>query len=364
MLPVGTAEIVFALALQGATPDVQADVALPERPAPAYDGERRVTLDVINDGFATIYDEGYTSGVRVLTRTGPWFDGLAVGPRLGALSRRVVAEYWTFGLAHDIWTPADLTADRVALLDDDRPYAGLLSAESQIDLVLRGGLLAEGYSRLSARLVVGVTGDWSGSESIQRVWHAGLRGITGQDYPKEPQGWDVWEIPETVLVGLRVGGETEVLRVRADGAFGRMTGAPLGTRATVRADCDVGTFRVGCETGLTLRAGWMPELTFDGATPIAESAAPSPVPISAHLIFGTRIGFVAFDALLDGPIGTDSPSASKRLMRARLEAGLLVQLWSAEVAYTYIVETNELSPLPYWAQPMQRMGHIKLSYRW
>jgi len=363
MFPVGTAEVVLALVLQGTTADVPAALDADVGTATARAGERRVTLDVINDGFATIYDEGYTSGVRLLVRTGPWFEGLSLGRWLGG--RRVVAEYWTAGLAHEIWTPADLTADRASLLADDRPYAGMLSADAQVDLVVQGGLLEDGYSRLSARLMVGVTGDWSGSESIQRVWHSGLRQITGQDYPKEPQGWDVYEIPETVLVNLHLGVESEVLRATfAETSVSRLTAAPLGTRAAARASCDVGTFRVGCETGLTLRVGWMPELTLDGATPIVEAAAPTPLPVSAHLLVGTRVGVMAFDALLDGPVGTDSPSASKRIVRARLEVGAIVQLWAAEIAYTYIIETNELSPLPYWAQPYQRMGQIKLTYRW
>lgn len=363
MLPLGTAELLLVLVLQGSGADIHTAHSAPQHPTRAYRGERRFTLDVINDSLATIYDEGYSSGVRLLLRTGPWFEALALSPRLLPSDRRV-AEYWTVGLAHEMWTPADLTADRVSLLDDDRPYAGLLSGEGQVDILIRGGLLDAGYTRLSGRLMVGATGDWSGASSVQKSWHSGLRRITGQDYPKDPQGWQIYQVPNTVVVNLRFGAESEVVRLSSPGDWGRITGAPLGTRATVRADCDLGTFRVGCETGLTLRLGWMPELTFDGATPIVESAAPTPLPISAHLIAGTRIGVVAYDALLDGPLGTDGPTANKRLVRARLEVGGLVQLWAAEIAFMYIIETNELSPLPYWAQPYQRMGHAKISYRW
>lgn len=363
MLALGTAEVLLALVLQGPGADVHAQHFEPETAVRTYGGERRFTLDVINDSIATIYDEGYSSGLRLLLRTGPWFDALALSPHIIPAERRV-AEYWTVGIAHEMWTPADLTADRVSLLQDDRPYAGLVSADTQVDLVLSGGLLDTGYTRLSGRIMVGATGDWSGSASIQRSWHSGLRRITGADYPKDPQGWDIYQVPNTVVVNLRFGIESEVVRVASQGTWGRLMGAPLGTRATIRADCDVGTFRVGCEGGLMLRMGWMPELTFDGATPIVESAQPTPLPISAHMIVGTRLGVVGFDALLDGPIGTDSPTASKRIVRARLEMGLLVQLWATELTYVYIIETNELSPLPYWAQPYQRMGHVKLSYRW
>jgi hypothetical protein len=361
MLPPGTIDAVLLLALTGPGPSltVQAPAAW-RSPAP----ERRFTLDVINDGFATWYDEGYSSGVRLYARGGAPVDALAWGRALGpALRRRLVAEYWTLGLAHDMWTPTDLTADELRYLEGDRPYAGMLSGELGWDLVFHGALTPGGYTRASARLMVGATGDWSLSEPIQTNVHAALRRVTGADYPIDPQGWGIWEVPETVLVNLRLGVESEVLRVSAPSGWSGLTHAPLGARATARSDCELGTFRVGCELGATVRLGWMPELTLDGVTPIVEGDD-APLPISAHLFAGTRMSVVLFDALLDGPLGTDGPTGHRRLVRARLELGAIVQLWALEVAYTYIVETNEQSPLPQWALPLQRMGHVKLSYRY
>ncbi len=364
MLAPGTIDVLLLLALQGSGADVHIDMAPAAQSRLTVQMGRRFTLDLINDGFATIYDEGYSNGIRLLTRTGPWRRSWAVAPHLGPLARRLVAEYWTVGLAHEMWTPADLTADRLSLLADDRPYAGLFSGSGQVDIVLQGGLLDSGYSRLSMGLMSGVTGDWSGSATIQRKWHAGARVLTGQDYPKDPRGWDIYQIPETVLVSLTLGAEADVMRISAPSAWSQWTGAPFGTRASASAECDLGTFRIGCTTGLTVRTGWMPQITLHGATPIMENAGPTHIPVSAHLHMSTKLSVVGYDALLDGPIGTDGPTANKRKVRARLEVGTVVQLWAAEVIYTYILETSELTPLPYWAQPMQRMGHIKLSYRW
>ncbi|MCB9645616.1 MAG: lipid A deacylase LpxR family protein [Deltaproteobacteria bacterium] len=361
MLPPGTIDAVLLLALTGPGPDLAVQTPAPWRsPAP----ERRFTLDTINDGFATWYDEGYSSGVRVLARGGPPIDALALGRALGpGLRRRLVAEYWTGGIAHDIWTPTDLTADEVRFLEGDRPYAGLLSGELSTDLVFRGALTTGGYTRVSAKLMAGVTGKWSLSQPIQKRVHSVLRVFTGAEYPIDPQGWGIYEVPETVLVNLRFGVETEVLRVRAPSGWSGLTHAPLGARATARSDCDLGTFRVGCEIGTMVRMGWMPELTLDGATPIVEGEEAA-LPLNGHVFAGTRMGVVLFDALLDGPIGTDGPTANRRLVRARLEFGFLVQLWDVEASYTYIVETNEQSPLPEYALSFQRMGQVKLSYRY
>lgn len=364
MLAPGTLDVLLLLALQGSGADLHVEMPPAPQSRLTPKKERRFTLDLINDGFATIYDEGYSSGIRLLTRTGPWRQSWALAPLMGPLRDHLVAEYWTAGLAHEMWTPADLSADRLSLLADDRPYAGLLSVTGQVDMVLRGGLLDAGYSRLSLGLMTGVTGDWSGSASIQRKWHEGARVLTGQDYPKDPKGWDIYQIPETVLVGLTVGAEADVMRVSAPSAWSRLTGAPFGTRASALAECDLGTFRVGCTAGLTLRTGWMPEVTLNGGTPIMETAGPTHIPVSAHLHVSTKISVVGYDALLDGPLGTDGPTANKRQVRARFEVGTVLQLWAAEIIYTFVLETSELTPLPYWAQPMQRMGHIKLSYRW
>lgn len=363
MLSSGTAAVLMSLALQGSGAEVRLARPAPER-APAR--ESRVTLDLVNDGFATIYDEGYSSGVRLFYRSGAPFEAWSFGAGLaGLFGARAVDEYWTWGLAHDMWTPADLTTDDPVLLADDRPYAGLLSGEVHTDVVLDRAIAEHGYSRLSAMLMVGVTGDWSFSEPLQTRWHAVLRNFTGKDYPRDPQGWDVYEVPNTVLVGLRLGGETEVARSGGRGAWSGLSQTTFGTRATIRGDCDLGTFRIGCETGLTVRGGWMPELVLDGASPIIEGHEGAALPVNGHFFLSTRIGLAAFDALLDGPIGTDGPRSTgdKRLVRGTLEIGGLLQLWSWELVYSYLFQTHELTPLPAFAVSVQRMGRVRISYR-
>ncbi len=357
MLPNSLAHILLALALQGGGAPLTFKAATQ---APPPEAEHRLTLDLINDGFASIHDEGYSSGIRLLYRIERLRDELSWGRALRRFGVSTVSEHWTFGLAHEIWTPADLSIGVAELLQDDRPYAGMLSGEWYTDLVFQGAIHPGGYTRLSTRLLVGATGDWSFAEPLQRSWHSWVRSLTGEEFPVEPEGWDVYTVPETILVNLRVGTETEVLRSARVSSMPRIQGLPFEARAALRADCDLGTMRIGCEVGMVVRLGWMPQLTFDGASPIVTGADKQD--FSLHLFMNTRLGVVLFDALLDGPLGTDSPTGHRRVDRGHFEIGLLAQLWGLEASYAYIAQTYEQTPLPKIAEPFQQMGHVRLSY--
>lgn len=137
------------------------------------------SLKIENDVIATGSDGHYTNGFELMRSFEPdadhWSRQFAdVLPGWSAAEVDNVA----YRLGHQIYTPNDI--ERAELIEDDRPYAGLLFAGMSIF----SGHQYEGWRSASGlHLDVGIVGPAAGGKKIQRRVHE----VTDSD---EPKGWD------------------------------------------------------------------------------------------------------------------------------------------------------------------------------
>ncbi|MCG6539088.1 lipid A deacylase LpxR family protein [Pseudomonas sp. KSR10] len=137
------------------------------------------SLKIENDVIATGSDGHYTNGFELMRSFEPdadhWSRQFAdVLPGWRAAEVDSVA----YRLGHQIYTPNDI--ERTELIEDDRPYAGLLFAGMSIF----SGHQYEGWRSASGlHLDVGIVGPAAGGKKIQRRVHE----VTDSD---EPKGWD------------------------------------------------------------------------------------------------------------------------------------------------------------------------------
>jgi len=146
---------------------------------PAVSQADLYSLKIENDIISTGSDGHYTNGFELMRSFKPDADHW---------SRRFadVLPGWSAGevdnvayrLGHQIYTPNDI--ERAELIEDDRPYAGLLFA----GLSIFSDHQHEGWRGASGlHLDVGIVGPAAGGKKIQRRVHE----ATNSD---EPRGWD------------------------------------------------------------------------------------------------------------------------------------------------------------------------------
>lgn len=137
------------------------------------------SLKIENDIIATGSDGHYTNGFELMRSFKPevdhWTRGFA-GSMPGWAAEEVDNVAYRFG--HQIYTPNEI--EQAELIEDDRPYAGLLFA----GMSLFSDMQHEGWREASGlHLDVGVVGPAAGGKRIQRWVHD----ATDSD---EPKGWD------------------------------------------------------------------------------------------------------------------------------------------------------------------------------
>jgi hypothetical protein len=330
----------------------------------------RLSLDLVNDAWSTGQDEGFSARFRLVLRTAPFIgDGFS-----DLLPQRwpIVAEYWSVGAQFDIYTPTDLSADTVEELIDDRPYAGYLSGIFGSELVFHDSpFIDDGYSLVATSFELGWVGPGTGAGTFQREWHEWLRNLLNRNVtPREPRGWGVYEVPNALLVSFRARYETEAFKWRRfHPRRYQRKGSELQTQLTGFLDCSLGTLRVSCEYGTLFRAGWMPDIALEGLLPVsfwndARSGGRPRSPLSAYVFVGVGGDVVAYNAFLDGPPGTDSPTIEKRLAGAKGQIGFLVRWRSFEFFYRHMVLTREVRTVPLDGVNPQQLGQFILSAAW
>ncbi|MFV0455966.1 MAG: lipid A deacylase LpxR family protein [Pseudomonas sp.] len=137
------------------------------------------SLKTENDIISSGSDGHYTNGFELMRSFRPEVDHWSrrfAGAMPGWASDEIDNVSYRFG--HQIYTPNEIeTAD---LIEDDRPYAGLLFA----GVSMFSDLAYEGWRETSGlHLDVGLVGPGAGGKKIQR----GVHKITGSD---EPRGWN------------------------------------------------------------------------------------------------------------------------------------------------------------------------------
>lgn len=137
------------------------------------------TLKVENDIIATGSDGHYTNGFELLRSFQPDADHWSrrfAGAIPGWSGDEMDNVAYRFG--HQIYTPNEI--ERAELIEDDRPYAGLLFA----GISLFSELQQDGWRETRGlHLDVGMVGPGAGGKKLQRKVHK----VTDSD---EPRGWD------------------------------------------------------------------------------------------------------------------------------------------------------------------------------
>lgn len=331
----------------------------------------RFALDVVNDAMGTTMDEGWTSGMRLTTRFAPFIGDGVRGWLRGPLARAARVEHWGATVAFDIYTPTDLDATTAAELADDRPYAGFMGGAIFDEIVFAGGIAPGGYTVFSLSLEGGLTGPSTHTEEIQRTWHNWLRrSLNRQVTPRDPRGWDVYQIPDAFLLGLRARLETDAFRFAwGEGRARSRHGHQPGSRLSGFTECDLGTIEVECDFGSTFRVGWLPDIALEGVLPIntwdqaVVGSAPR-FPLFGYFFVTGIARISAFNAFLDGPVGTEGPTQDRRTFGAEAQAGIAARIGDFELMYRHIVQTREYDRVPDIARKIQMLGQVVLSAGW
>ncbi len=143
-----------------------------------------LSIGVDNDGVFGV-DKDYSSGVFLT------YSSRSIVPYWWAepLSLSVFGvesiDKWEVSIGHKLWTPSNIELEQP--LADERPYAGYLYAA--LNYISLNPQLAQRFN-----LTVGVTGEDSQSEDVQRLVHS----LIGSD---DPNGWE-YQVEEQVAGSL------------------------------------------------------------------------------------------------------------------------------------------------------------------
>jgi lipid A 3-O-deacylase len=280
-----------------------------------------LTLLFDNDSFADT-DHHYTSGQELLLTldAARMPKGLVRAGRALPLTTADGSVEGFVGLGQNLFTPHEIEWDTPPA--DERPYAGWL--------YLQGGLSVTGERRWDQwDLTVGVVGPWALGEELQ-VW------AHGWSDSRHPAGWSHQLSNEPgVVLGYRRG--WRLAAPSSDSGWGwdvlPVVGAKLGNVFTTASG------------GLTLRAGrgldshrGPPRIT----PRISGSHHQGPrrgLGVQALLTVEGRL--VARNLFLDGNSFTESPSVQKRWAVGTAEAGLVLTLGKAWLAYSHVLLSPE-----------------------
>ncbi|SHE53826.1 hypothetical protein SAMN02745148_00566 [Modicisalibacter ilicicola DSM 19980] len=280
-------------------------------------------LKVENDLFSSSEDGHYTNGVEaariVIPDESHWSRSLADGlPGWSARDLDAVGYHFI----HQIYTPNNITRER--LIEDDRPYAGVLLG----GLSLYDDTRHEGWREATAvQLKFGLVGPAAGGEPIQKAVHE----VVGSDNPKgwdnqldnEPilnLGWDKswwwfsrfggleWEYGPSA--SLQVGNLYDYLGAGGAVRFGSGLDKSFGIPAVAPAQ--------GGRQGFTADAGF-----------------------GWYGFIGTQGRYMAHNLLLDGNTFEDSHDVERREWVGDLTAGVVLSWDRFQVAFTNVWRTRE-----------------------
>lgn len=295
-----------------------------------------VVLRVDNDLFAS-QDQGYTNGIGV-SLVSPNLKDYTHDPCLPALARwvngflaRIQPEGYdqqnmvlTVGQA--IFTPSDPT--RTDLIEDDRPYAGVLS-------VSFGYHARKGDRLYTSQLMLGTTGPASQAEQSQDAFHA----LTGSE---RFRGWD-HQLHNEPLVNFT----HEVSRRSPAWSFGDggLRGEAIGHWGGA-----IGNFATHANAGFELRLGERLPDDF-GSSPVrpaGNNTAPTidrrlPDGLSWHVFLAVDARWVVRNITLDGNTFRTSHRVDKRPFVADAAVGFSVIRDRTRFAFARYFRTQEFA---------------------
>lgn len=286
--------------------------------APADDGALSIKFE--NDGFASSDDGHFTSGFELNWMFTPepqsWTQRLAV-----ALPDSLIgeADRASYRLVHQIYTPNVI--ERRDLIEDDRPYAGLVYGGVSL---YEDKAVGRWQQATDLHLDVGLVGPSSLADSIQREVHR----LTDSD---PPRGWRNQLGDEAILnLTMRRQWWHDAPLAGKQFSHGPSVGAALGNLYTYAS--------VGYSVRWGYDAQGVPTLT--------------PNPGSRHQLEGTRGWqwylfadvegyYMAQNLTLDGNTFRNSHSVDRNEWVAEASAGLALAWEEWQVTYAAVQRTRE-----------------------
>ncbi len=313
----------------------------PALAAPDSDNRSTLSFTLENDLFAGT-DRDYTNGVLFqyigakndLPDWARWSRD-----RLGWLTD---AKDWhvSYGLGQNMYTPQDIGLRNPP--PDDRPYAGFLYGSA--------GLIANSGDQLDILQVdVGVVGEPSLAEEAQKFVHS----VIGS---QNPEGWDT-QLENEVAFRLlyertwKAGRKLPVDLFDLEVDFTPHVGGALGTVETYLA------------AGFGARIGQ--DLGDDFGPPRVRPALSGPGffedqdGFSWYLFGGLQARAVGRDLFIEGNTFRDSPGLDVRRIQGDLQAGVAVQVFRTEIAFTYVVRSPQYIGQEHFA----RFGSLNFRFR-
>lgn len=225
-----------------------------------------------------------------------------------------------------IFSPANLT--RPTLIEEDRPFAGLLFGEAGISA-------SSGLMRQSLTVSFGVTGDPSLARPAQKLVHD----LTNTP---EPRGWDN-QLAFEPTVQLYYSGAWFLPLTRADDS--------VGIDIVPRLGADIGTVFLAASGGMMLRVGnalprSLPPRIHAGGGAGDSPDAPSSDDFGWYLFGGIEGRAVAHNLFLDGGLFRDGHSVAKQTLLYEASAGVALRYGNYTLSYSFIRRSREFDLQP------------------
>lgn len=306
---------------------VQMDVALADDVR--ADNNGTWSFQIENDRIANT-DRHYTNGFRFSYVSNLESDGpMWVRKLLDLLYPVAEIHGGRFGAAfgQNIYTPAD--TDAVALVPDDRPYAGWLYGAVSLHAETTQDVAALTWDVLdTVEFNFGVIGPYAFGEEVQNTYH-GLIGVSRSN------GWDNQLDNEPALA------------LFAERKWRRQIGRHLGfdIDAIPHAGVALGNVAVSANLGLTIRVGR--GLKMDFGPPhirptLSGLEAVKPDRDFSWYFFATGEGrAVAHDIFLDGNTFTDSHNVDRRAFVGDVQFGVVAQYHDVRMSFTHVYRSRE-----------------------
>ncbi|PRY63445.1 hypothetical protein B0H98_10840 [Vreelandella songnenensis] len=279
-----------------------------------------ITVKHENDGMASSDDGHFTSGFELNWAFKPapdnWTQRLAT-----ALPNSVMGQADTaaFRLVHQIYTPDNI--ERSELIEDDRPYAGLV----YLGMSLYEDVPVGNWQQATdLHLDVGLVGPSSQADSIQREVHR----VTGSD---RPRGWR-HQLDDEPIVNLTMRRQWWHNVPLAGKRFAHGPGASVA----------LGNFNTYASAGYGVRwgddANGIPTLT---PNPGNRGRMTSTTGWQWYLFANVEGYYVAHNLTLDGNVFSNSHSVDRKEWVGEASAGLALAWDEWQVTYAAVQRTRE-----------------------
>jgi len=307
-------------------------------PSLAIASDSSLSVKLENDGLASSDDGHFTSGFELNWTFTPqaqsWLQRLATALPDSFIGQ---ADRASYRLIHQIYTPNNI--ERHSLIEDDRPYAGLVYGGLSLYEDVPMGPWTQATD---LHLDIGVVGPSSLADSIQREVHR----VTDSD---RPRGWKN-QLGDEALVNVTVRRQwwNDIPLAGKQFSHGPSVGAALGNLYTYTS------------AGYSARWG-------DDAEGIPTL---TPNPGSRHLMSGHRGWqwylfanvegyYMAQNLTLDGNTFRDSHSVDREEWVAEASAGLAMAWEDWQVTYAAVQRTREFDG----QDEQDKFGSITLTKR-